>query len=156
MDFGDLIQAVLTCAQPWEEALKSTTGKAGLGWRFWGWRWGRKCRNDAKAIGDDYLKIETTKFLEYWASEQQMPPTEIPKAGKSRQLNSPWPIVLYVMLRSEFGMTRKEALSVPVKEANAIWAVRRDEEGRISLATAQAGIASIIHRCWRESHAERN
>ena len=54
-----------------------------------------------------------------------------------RELQSPVEWRLLVMLMSDFRMTKREALKLPMIEANALWATLGDRDGKINLMSEQ-------------------
>jgi hypothetical protein len=143
---GDLLLAVLVCAQPHEEARRMLTRRGGH-WRlsllcyYWGWR----CRHLD-------LPTEAAKFSEYLRDEQATPPLQPVPRSEARPIGAPWPWMLFEFVRWAYKLSAAEALNVTMREAAALWAIRADAEGRVTLATSTGGLASAIHSAWRASH----
>jgi hypothetical protein len=138
--FGDILLAVIVCAQPHEKARRMIRKNWWL--RVFAWYWGVRCR------GMD-LKAEAEKFQVYLLDEQSLPPLAPPPKGQGRAIAAPWEWVLLDLLMSVYRMDKPRALNTPIREANALWAVHGDGEGKVELATAPGGIADIIKGIWK-------
>ena len=126
----DLITAVLVCAQPWEEAERDM----GKGWRFnlvmafWGW----KCR---KIVRDGMLSHQS-QLLDEYLSEALEVPAFTPKGdAKLVDREAPWFWRLLVLLMTQFGMSKRDALNMPVVEANLLWITKGEMEDTLRIAT---------------------
>lgn len=138
--FGDILLAVLVCAQPHDKARKMVLKSWWL--KIFAWYWGFRC------AGLD-LREEVDKFKAYLRFEQSAPPTAAPPKEQSRSIGSPWEWVLFEMLRSTYRLSESEAMHTPFRTANALWVVRGDQDGRITLATASDSVSSVIKSLWR-------
>lgn len=141
---ADLLLAALVCAQPHEKARRMLGHfrRLSLFAFYWGWR----CRKMD-------IPTEVYKMRLYLRAEQAMPPLQPISKEEGHSINAPWPWVLFEMLCSTYRMSKAEALSVPVCTANALWVVKANMEGRLNLATAQTGMASLIHELWRAARS---
>jgi len=113
-----LVLASLVCSQTFSGALK-TLRSPFLGWLliFWHWRLGKKV---------DWAR-EVVTFTNYRATGMWWPETN--QSVTARKLKSPWPFLLLAVLRSEFAMTRAEALDLPMTEAACLYTAWGEREG---------------------------
>lgn len=137
--FGDILLAVLVCAQSHARARRMLRRNRWLS--FFAWYWGIRCRRCV-------LKDEIAKFSAYLKDEQAAPPKADPPSGQGRSLGAPLDWLLYDFLL-RYGNGEEWVLNLPIRTANALWHAHYDFEGRIQLSTATGSVASVIKEIWR-------
>ena len=139
--FGDILTAVLVCAQPFDEARRMF--KRNIWLSVFACYWGFRCRRQS-------LTDEWKKLFDYLRDEQERPPLSQLPCDQAKQLGAPWEWILLEFLRSTYRMTERQALTTPLRLANVLWATRMDTDGRVNLATATNTVEGIIKRICRK------
>jgi hypothetical protein len=121
VDRADLMQAVLVCSQPVEEALKAMRSPfRGLVIKLWAKR--------TKALSFD---VEFEKW-NTWMAEQSTAPEILTKPGKSRPLSMPWPERMLACCM-DIGLREDTVLAMPIGDAERLVLARAETHGDVEL-----------------------
>ena len=117
-----LAEAVLVCAQPVEESLKTIRSRFKSILFFF---WARKIR---KLNGRDELE----KFQLWIGSQSTAPEILIDPKEKSRSLSMPWPERIIVALL-DHGVSEESAIAMPVADAERLVLTHAELHGHVEL-----------------------
>ena len=128
----DLICAVLVCSSDWEKFDRSISGRFfPVKMRLWQWRLSWRWRKDKAG------PLKAIKVFNDYVAEACTPPDvfQSDKAGGS--IGTPWFYHLKTVLQSKLGYSRKDALSLTMREAIYDYYSQAEINGTIELVSEQ-------------------
>jgi hypothetical protein len=123
---ADIVLAAFICAQPWRESDRDI-GRRGFNWfmAWWGWRCRKLSRNPA------LLAAHAEALDTYLCESLEMPDWRGKGELKSRA--APWWWRMIVVLTTQFGMSKAEAMDTTIAEANLLWLCKSEMEDSVSM-----------------------
>lgn len=143
IEFSDLLVASLICAQEVDEAERMLNT----------WRLPFFCKIWSRIVGTKLnLAGELAMFKRYREGGCWFPDVNVP--GDLKGIASPWPIRLLSKLMSDFHMSEKQALAMPMQWATALYCAHAEMAQEIELFTEQdksnfAGARELMERANR-------